>query len=489
MNMQEIVRALWEGHVPSTPLNGKPPRYSATTCKSVDASTNEGCERRHFFEQVVGIEPSMSAKQKETLAIGTRLHKHNERYYKEGKVPSLAKTASFEEQLAAKGLPLLPRANTPGVIPEELFEMSTWPGGPMFTGTADLVLPPKGFDPDGDAMYDFADLYDYKTTGNYPRYSAQGWALSPRAAGQTPDQKRKYLDLDVQNIAYARRVLLRFRAKAVRSWWIYYDKSGGPCVSVPALMERERTLELWQEKVLPLIDVMHRQHKERPSLKTVQPNEQACDSYGGCPHRAYCVDYKEKEKTMGKLSQQLLEGHTGAAVEKSTPKAKKEEAPALNPPALKKGLLAEKVAGEESPFALMDAQKEPKTEAPTTKATTSTSAPKAASTTPSAFAPATGGYALFIGCEPVVSKRPAVRLAKILAPLEERVAKANKVAHVGLVKYDAVHHTCAALDEWLQENGEELNGTNIIVGNSAFHKDVAERVLFDKAVAVAVGVS
>jgi hypothetical protein len=96
---------------------------------------------------------------------------------------------------------------------------------------------------------------------------------------------------------------------------------------------------------------------------------------------------------------------------------------------------------------------------------------------------------LFLGCEPVESKRPRVYFTSIIEPITARVAAAHKVEHIGLVKYDGVNHTCAALAEWLEENGSELDGTNVVVGRSNFHQDVAERVLYTKAIAVARALS
>ncbi len=96
---------------------------------------------------------------------------------------------------------------------------------------------------------------------------------------------------------------------------------------------------------------------------------------------------------------------------------------------------------------------------------------------------------MFLGCEPVESKRPRVYFARIIEPITARIAAAHKVEDIGLVKFDGVNHTCAALAEWLEENGSELDGTNVVVGRSNFHQDVAERVLYTKAIAVAKALS
>lgn len=460
MNFQEIIKALHEGHVPPRALNKKAPRYSATTVKTMDVSKG-GCERRHFFEQVCGIEPAPSPRQKEAFAIGTALHSAHERYYKKGELPRSDLSAPLHERLASKALPFLPPSGTPGIESEKPFECATWPGGPTFTGTPDLVLPPNGFDADGDDDHDFVELWDYKTTGNYPRYAAQGWALTAKTL---PD--------DLQLIAYGRRVALRFRAREVRATWLYHDKSGGPVVPVRATLGAMELGVAWRERVLPLVEKMERQHKERPALRVVPANEDACGSYGGCPHKSYCVDYKET-KIMGRLSDSVMKEHKKELTKSET---KEEAAPALNPPASKA-----------SPFLEMSAEKEAPKKRMTVDLDVPLSAAERTTKKEEPKAPTSGGFALFLGCEPIVSKRPKVLLASVLAPLEAAVAKANKVAHIGLVKYDAAHHLCAALDGWLADNAEEWDGVNVVVGRSALHVDVAERVLLSRAVAAAAG--
>jgi hypothetical protein len=509
MTFQEVVRALQEGHVPKTALNGKKPRYSASTVKTMKV-----CPRKHFFEQVVGIDPPIGP----ALGFGTKVHGFIERYLKKGEIPRTAPHVSPEERCAAKGIHLLPAHGTPGMVIEEPFSMPTWPGGPMFTGTADLFIEPEGYDPAehaagvyDDAPLELADLFDHKTTGNYRRYSQMGWALSCDSLKKPGENtKRVFLSDDEQNISYATMMLRRYPVKFVRSTWVYYPKDTSPAETARATMEREETKEKWRTKVLPLLGGMHDQHQTRPSLATVEANEDACDSFGGCPHRSYCVDYKGKT-VMGKLSEELKRGH-GAAKEtkelpakekepvKETKSAKADAAPSINPP--KKKLVDESL----SPFKTMDEEKDAAPAAAPNRGKLADSVKKEtakeeadtyeekhakkeklAASTAAAPAPIGAGFALFLGSYPAVSKRPVVELAKILAPLEERVAKANKVAHVGLVKYDAAHHTAAALEEWVTENGEQLDGTNVVVGKSPFHQDVAERVLWKRASAVSVG--
>lgn len=491
MTMQEIVALLHAGEVPPKPLNGKGERYSASTVKAIDTE-GEGCERRHWFEQVVGIDPPFRA----ALGTGTKVHGHIERALKKGEQLDPGPNAEMEERLAARGLPHLPPHGTPGMHVEREFKMGTWPNGPEFTGTMDLMVEPEGWEEaeatgnDG-AAFEFAELLDHKTTGSYEKYAAKGWALSERTSKNKDDKHRKFLDDDIQNIAYSRRILLWYPVEYVKSTWVYYPKDGGKVVPVRARMERDETLGKWRERIVPLVEKMHHQHKQRPALAQVEANEEACGNYGGCPHKAYCVDYKGTgaRTTMGKLSQKLLE----ESDEEPTPKKKanKEDAPPMNPPPTKGA----------SPFATMDDKKEEK---PKKKgsladslgddqpATTSskTSEPSSKQTenkqagSATTAAPAGAGFALFLGCEPVVSKRPKVDFTNFLQPIVERVAKAHKVESLGLVKYDGINHTVAALEEWLQENGEEWAGANVVVPNASFYLEVATRALYTKAQAV-----
>lgn len=475
LTLQEVVRLLWAGEVPPKALNGKPPRYSATTVKQV-----KECARKHWFEQVVGIDPPRRA----ALHQGSELHNLVERQQK-GKTELSPLSSNPMEVLAAKGVPFLPKPLTPGVFVERAFTMGTWPNGPEFTGTMDLAIAPKSYNEDEHKVDrdDFAELLDHKSTGSYAKYAARGWALSASPTLKSAKSPgRKYLDDDEQCIAYSRRLLLWYPVDTVRATWLYYPKDGGDVMPVRAVMERKETLDKWTERIVPLIEQMQHQHVQRPSLRTVEANEQACDNFGGCPHRAYCVDYKhgqEKGHEMGSLADRLLKGH------KEETKAKpKDEAPAVNPP-------APAAAAKKSPFASMgDAA--PKAAAP--KEAAPKEEPKEtkkekAQLTPQPQAPAGAGFALFLGCEPVVTKRPKVDFVLFLQPLIEHVTKVHKVASIGEVKYDGVNHTVAALEEWLTEHGETWAGSNVVVPATGFYNEVATRALYTKAAAVSRGVA
>jgi hypothetical protein len=499
LNMQQVVRLLHAGEVPSKPLNGKGERYSASTAKSIDVASG-GCERRHWFEQVVGIDPPIGA----ALGIGQRVHGHIERALKKGVVLDPSPNASMEERLAARGLPHLPPPGTPGMHVEQAFKMPAWPNGPEFTGTIDLHVEPEGWaeaEANGiEAIFDSAELIDHKTTGSYHKYAAKGWALSERTQANKGDPARKFLDDDVQNIAYSTRLLRLYEVKHVNTTWLYFPKDGSAIVPVRAVMERMPTLVKWKTRVVPLIEKMHEQHKQRPALALVEANEEACDSFGGCPHRAYCVDYKATgaRTQMGKLSAKLLEEHDEPVVTKSTAAtskaskqpAKEPEAPAMNPPTLSNP----PPRATKSPFATMDKAGVMKDETPeqyaqrarVTKALADEDAKSldAKSLDAKPTAPTGAGFALFLGCEPVVTKRPKVDFALFLQPILDRVAKAHKVASVGLVKYDGINHTSAAVEEWFADNGEEWAGANVVVPNAAFYIEVATRALYGRATAV-----
>lgn len=494
MRIEEVARHLHAGFVPPKALNGKSPRYSATTLKQMVA-----CQRRHFFEQVVGINPPIGP----ALIFGTKLHSHLEHYLKHGTVPRVGPNAEPEERLAASGLKHLPLPGTPGMHVEAPFKFVAWPNGPTFTGTADLFVGPA--DEDTDEGPDTVELYDHKSTGDYQRYARNGWALS---ADDDTGPARKYLRDDAQAIMYALALIRRYRVqKGVTAKWVYYQKNGLPAVPVKAFLERERVLHVWREELTPVVELMHHQHTTRPALATIPASEDHCDSFGGCPHRAYCVGYTgprstnadtgEGDKIVGKLADSLMK-------EAKEPK-KTDAAPALNPPPAGAGnpfkSVTEATAEQPTPTEQPKTEKKSKlsasvaaeqapatTPAPEPKKAKQAeqSAPVAAPTT--ATAPTTAGFNLYVGCEPVKgAKRDTVLVADLVQQATEvlraNFEKSGKDWNEALRFGEVQKRVMDLIAQTIDKDPSVLGGKNVRAPMHGIAAEVAVNVLASRATA------
>jgi hypothetical protein len=465
----DIVPKLHSGLTPAKPINGKPPRYSASTIKQFMQ-----CPRKHFFEQVVGLETSPS----DALVMGTAVHAAVEKWLLQGVMPNAMDRAG---RVALGGLKHLPPPGTKGMHVEHVFNMASWPGGPAFTGTVDLFLEPEN---EGDNV----KLKDHKTT------SAYKWALT-----------KQTLPEDAQCIAYSTFLLRKFpEAPAVDAEWIYYNKKDASSLPVPVVMERKETLGKWRERLLPVLEEMQNQHKERPALKVVQANESECSAYGGCPHRSYCVNYSHAPKgegSMGRLSQQIMKEHAALKDDGG------DDAPqALNPPPVQapQPRLVSPLPSLPSstpavnPFATMPPAQATVAQAPgASEAAPVAEKPKAtrvkkseAATRDDATnekpAAAGAGFSLFVGCYPLKgSKKPMVHCDDLLAPLASEVAKAAGVPHYGLVEFaQGPKQLAAALYRFLENNPTELDGKNVYIPSIGPAADAALSVLVPKAAVV-----
>jgi len=515
MKIAEIAQHLHAGHVPPKPLNGKPARYSATTLKSIMA-----CQRRHYFEQVVGIDAPVGP----ALLFGTKVHAHLERYLKHGIVPRVGPNAEPEERLAATGLKHLPLPGTPGMQVEAPFSFVAWPNGPTFTGTQDLFVGPtiektdERWD-DGPPP-DVVDLYDHKTTGDYSRYARNGWALS---ADEDTGPARKYLSKDPQALAYALALIRRFDVqKGVNLKWVYYQKNGLPAVPVATFITKEQATTQWRDELLPVVELMHIQHTKRPSLAQVPAHEDHCDAFGGCPHRSYCVDYRgprannaatgEGERTVGKLADSLMKEA------KETKKTEtKGDAPAMNPPApqaspfatvkeataapsapaqapveakpeevkVKKGKLSESIAAGAATVTnetILNAVAASKAERPSERAMRESKE----ETTTKPAAPSGAGFNLFVGCEPVKgAKRETMLVADLVSGAVEALRlqfeKNGKDWNEALRFGEVQKRVMDLIAQTVDKDPALLGGKNVRAPMTGLAAEVAVNVLAPRA--------
>lgn len=501
---EALVRA---GTVPPVPLNRKNPRYSASTVK-----LHKRCPRKHAIEQVCGIEPPVTA----ALTDGTRLHGIVERWLK--KTPRADEKLSTMWSVAATGLQHLPDPDELPLLVEVPRKMSTWPGGPEFTGTPDLMR----VRPVGGGFVE-VDLYDHKTTSGYARGAKNGWVLTSETL---PD--------DVQNIAYSTFAFKQLDATAVNSKWIYYEKKGGEATAVQARMEKVETLKKWRNDILPIIGEMHEQHTSRPvSIADVEPRgleNGECDSYGGCPHRSYCHKFISKSTSVvdapkgeERMSENPLLARLAAKAAGDAPKApeaaplaqavvEQPKALAINPPPPPKVELPAQAAVEAPQAAAVEAPQaqvaaEPKrgpgrpkkaSAEPDVGAVMQSQAEDHAKlqsamlkTAPHVVGPSqvaalqVVGFNYYVGCKPTRgSTREEVNVVDLLKPYCDNISKVNG-RYWQCVEYGQGPKQVAGLLESALESGAlSLAGKNVVSPLVGPEAEICRSVLQPRAQAV-----
>ncbi len=488
------------GETPPASLNGKSPRYSASTVKQ-----QQRCPRKHFLEQACGIEVPVTA----ALADGTRLHGLVERWLKGERRPE--DDASPLWPVVKTGLHHLPEPGTPGLLIEVPRKMATWPGGPEFTGTPDLMrVRPAG----GDFVE--VDLHDHKSTSGYASGVKKGWVLTSETL---PD--------DVQNIAYSTFAFKQLNATAVESKWIYYEKKGGAATAVRVRMERIETLKKWRDKVLPIVGEMEEQHKDRPArLEDVEPRgleNGECESFRGCPHRSYCHKFIKggivvAPKGEEKVSENPLLARLAANAAGVAPKAATLEAPppapavatpplafAVNPPPPPPAKVeAPQAAVVEAPQAAsveapVQAAKRgrPRKDAAPAQAEPDVGAVVASQDAdhkklqgeglkmPQGAGVASAGFNYYIGCKPTRgSQRDEVNVVDLLKPYCDNVTKVNQ-RYWQCVEYGQGPKQVAGLLESALESGAlSLAGKNVVSPLVGPEAEICRTVLQPRAQAV-----
>lgn len=532
MNAAEARDALVRyGVTPAAPLNGKAPRYSASTIKQYKA-----CPRKHYYEQVCGIE----VRGTQATDTGTAVHKIVEEHLKQ--VPEHKRTITDPSllKIARSGFPHLPdptlRDQPQGteLLVEKSMSMATWINGPLFTGTPDLLMvrPDK-----------HAHLYDHKTTSGYRKGAKNGWVLTDTT-----------LPHDPQAITYSMFAFRLYDVAGVSAKWIYYDKKGLPATLVTGVMQREPTERKWRDLILPVLGDMHEQHTTREALRAGNVDRKGtttneCNAYGGCPHRAYCrdsynvstsaartVNKKDENDMSMSLADRLkaqAAGNTATPVAASAPPVATPPPAAsmFNPPPVVKApplataldVVAKATLGL-SPFAdssvtlenskpnvtfeelpveddvggadavvtdILAAQEvEAKAKRGRPKKTKEAAATTVLETTEQGDeieSPKStpGHFNLFVGCAPVKgSAFPTVNIFDVLAPF---IAQAEKIngKYWGCIEYAQGRQFVAAMLQEAYDAGKlNINGKNVVAPSVAIETEVARTVLYSRAAMV-----
>ncbi len=484
----------------------KPPRYSATTIQNFN-----DCERKFYWQTLAGLDSPPS----EAMKFGTKLHAHAENWLKK----KIAPQGDAAAQLANLGLRLLPQPNTAGLTVERQFELKPEVTGlpVIITGTKDLTVRPHT--PDGKPDYAARHfmLGDHKTM---------------RSRRYFGEKTQTWLSLNIQANVYAYDEWTQLYAagwqdlRVVDKRWFYYFREDKQA----ELLRQPDTLEHVQAQfesvIKPRVLRMAEMVSAAPRIGDVPANESACDSYGGCAHRARCFGMGGGSKVMGAQAARFSKSgllkvmnnepsHTaavrehGSAVQeeknmgvlagkfgKGAIAAKAQEQPpppkgagtAINPPAPRPFVAkATPVAEPEETQEETQTEEavEEQEEQPKPKATKKTTKPKGAvekvaevaAQTEKAFAPKTSrttpgfnsehDFWLFVGCSPSkgFSVEP-VLIETIIGSAQAKAAQGTNNGHYregyGLLE--------ASFSQWLEENA--LCGAVIVDPGSIVARDV-----------------
>jgi len=252
--------------------------------KNVSASqltTFKRCNRKWYWEKIEGFRSSGSV----ATRRGTAIHHALEHFVKnwddwevvEVDIESGQVVAGHEEMPeeenpkseyvavrrfleAAKDY--IPSPFSSDVVLEQMINMPTGEGMPPWLGFIDL-------------LEDCGRITDYKTTSSIKSYS------------KSPED----LMTDIQAMSYAKYVLdISPDMKEVPLRWLYLETRNKIKVNVKEseiTVSREHVESEWN-KAMPLVAEMVKIAAAEAGSQSVTPNVEACNDFGGCPHKDRC---------------------------------------------------------------------------------------------------------------------------------------------------------------------------------------------------------
>ncbi len=217
------------------------------------------CARKWGWVYLEGFrEPPNAA-----AALGSRVHAQLERFLKGGNLTFSLGDGSPDEsgEIAQTAVPYLP-ASYQDVIVEGTFLVRSKHSGVWYTGAKDVEIAP----------YPGAGLiHDHKTTGN-PRYA----------------HTKESLPWNVQALLYSQDFMDRFGVDSAPLRWLYITTKGArrafPVDVVLSRSHVESCMHVVDSVALEIVELKRR----APPVLELQPNANACEAYGGCPHRHRC---------------------------------------------------------------------------------------------------------------------------------------------------------------------------------------------------------
>jgi hypothetical protein len=241
----------------------KPFHFSAS-----QIATFRDCPSKWYFDKTTE-QPRLDTA---STLLGKQVHSELEAWLKRATPPSHAKAKAL--------LPLLPVPRKDLKVEHEIALVT--PSGKA-KGFIDLVVPkgfPKDLCPpsiDGRRLA----VFDHKTTANIDAY-----------AKSTQD-----LQTDPQALLYglAARVMLKEAgedpSEDIDICWNYVQTKGA---SATKAVSFRQSLAILEDGMAPLLDeaaIMRKAMEERPGVKDLGHSLDACDKFGGCPHRKVCPHY------------------------------------------------------------------------------------------------------------------------------------------------------------------------------------------------------
>ncbi len=231
----------------------------------------ERCERNWFYDRVLKLRVYQPSK---SQAIGIDVENRIQAAHEKKQDPGNDKNGKIAQAM----LELLPAFGTAGL----LFQQDMSFPVPIGDGTRTALVVGKK-----DLVISGVEVHDFKTTK-----SINKWA-------KTPAQ----LLVDIQPQTYALDEYFKHGLDPIPLQWTYGQTEGTTRahpvrVSMPAEVAHKAF-----DRAVAAATRMLELKENVPQAHETKPNTQACDAYGGCPHRAYCP------ARVSKLSDYLPKGN------------------------------------------------------------------------------------------------------------------------------------------------------------------------------------
>ena len=209
------------------------------------------CLRKWSFKYIDGFEEPPTA----SSLLGVECHKVAEAWLRDGAMPDML---TKEGAIISAGLKHLPLVCTGDA--EHAFTLET--SSSSWRGVIDWIGP----------IGDVWTVLDHKTTGDFK------WAKDEES-----------LTLDPQAVLYAAYALERYpQTDKIMLKWVYYRTKGSPASkAVSAVVHRRHVKDLLKQLDAGAKVIQELYALRLPTLE-LPPSYDACDNFGGCPHKHRC---------------------------------------------------------------------------------------------------------------------------------------------------------------------------------------------------------